>query len=118
MDTAVRTILIVDDEPQILRLVESMIGHRAKVLVAPRPSEALRICEAQQVDVLISDVSMPEMDGLKLAERVLKLHPGASVLLISGECKDPPAAARSGRVKFLKKPFFPSDLIEMLQQMV
>jgi FixJ family two-component response regulator len=68
--------------------------------------------------VLISDVQMPEMDGLKLAERVLKLHPQTAVLLISGQCKEPPAAARAGRVKFLKKPFFPSDLIEILEGML
>ena len=43
------------------------------------------------MDVLISDVSMPEMDGNKLAERVLKLHPRASVLLISGEVNEAPA---------------------------
>lgn len=114
-----RTILIVDDEPEILRLVEKMIGpHRATVMLAPRPSEALRICETQVVDVLISDVQMPEMDGIRLAERVLKLQPGTSVLLISGHLKDPPAAARAGRVKYLAKPFFPSDLIRMLEGML
>jgi DNA-binding NtrC family response regulator len=118
MDHARRTILIVDDEPQILRLVEKMIGRRAEVVLAPRPSEALRVCESRSVDILISDVQMPEMDGLKLAERVLKLYPAASVLLISGQYKEPPAMARSGRVKFLKKPFFPSDLIEMLEEML
>lgn len=119
MVDAVRTILIVDDDPQMLRLVETMIGkHRARVLAAPRPSEALSMCESEKVDVLISDMSMPEMDGLKLAERVLKIHPNAQVLLISGQYKEPPAAARAGRVKFLKKPFFPSDLIAVLQEMV
>lgn len=119
MSGPLRTILIVDDEPQILRLVEKMIGpHRAKVMLAPRPSEALRICESQAVDVLISDVQMPEMDGIKLAERVLKIQPRTSVLLISGHLKDPPAAARAGRVKYLSKPFFPSDLIQMLERML
>lgn len=119
MSDRTRTVLIVDDEPQILRLVEKMIGpRRATVVLAPRPSEALRICEAQPVDVLISDMQMPEMDGVKLAERVLKLHPAASVLLISGQYKEPPAAARAGRVKFLKKPFFPADLIAMLEEML
>jgi CheY-like chemotaxis protein len=80
-----RTVLIVDDEPQILRLVEKMLGASGvKVLVAPRPSEALKICELTAIDILISDVSMPEMDGIRLADRVLKLHPSARVLLISG----------------------------------
>ena len=119
MNEARRTILIVDDEPQILRLVERMIGpHRAKVMLAPRPSEALRICESEPVDILISDIQMPEMDGLKLVDRVLKIRPQTAVLLISGYYKDPPAAARSGRLKFLRKPFFPSELIQMIEGML
>ena len=114
-----RTILIVDDEPQILQLVEKMIGpNRAKVLSAPRPSEALKMCETQQIDILISDVQMPEMDGIRLAERVMKIRPETAVLLISGEYKEPPAVARKGRMKFLKKPFFPSDLVKMLEEMM
>ena len=119
MNESGRTILIVDDEPQMLRLVEKMIGpHRAKVLLAPRPSEALKVCETQDIDILISDVQMPEMDGIRLAERVLKLRPQTAVLLISGQYREPPAAARAGRVKFLKKPFFPSDLVKLLEEML
>jgi DNA-binding NtrC family response regulator len=114
-----QTVLIVDDDPAILRLVEKMLGGRqVKILLAPRPSAALEICQRQAIDVLISDVALPEMDGDKLAERVLKLHPKSSVLLISGHYKDPPAAVRQGRVRFLKKPFFPSDLIEQLREML
>ena len=114
-----RTVLIVDDDPQILRLVEKMLRSRkVKVLLAPRPTEALQICEQQDVDLLISDMLMPEMDGNKLAERVLKLRPAASILLISGHYKEPPATARSGQVRFLKKPFFPSQLIAHLQDML
>jgi len=113
-----RTILIVDDDPQILRLVEKMIGRRAKVLLAPRPSEALKVCDEQPVDILISDVQLPEMDGIRLAERVQKIRPETSVLLISGQYKEPPAAARAGKVKFLKKPFFPSDLVRMIEEML
>jgi len=113
------TVLIVDDEPQILRLVEKMLGASGvNVLLAPRPSEALRICEMTPVDVLISDVSMPEMDGVRLAERVLKLHPTASVLLISGQYKDVPPAAKAARIRFLKKPFFPSQLVAVLREML
>ena len=119
MSNAPRTILIVDDDPQILNLVQKMLGSRqAKVLVAPRHSEALRICEQEPVHLLISDIVMPEMDGNKLAERVLKLHPEASVLLISGYYKETPLAAKSSRVKFLRKPFFPSQLIERLRELL
>ena len=95
-----------------------MLGPQdVNVLAAPRPSDALRICGDERVDVLISDVSMPEMDGNKLAERVWKLQPGVRVLLISGEVNEAPAV-RGGRVRFLKKPFFPADLVKLLREML
>ncbi len=114
-----RTVLIVDDEPQVLRLIEKMLRpRRVNVLVAPGAADALRICERERVHLLISDMRMPEMDGARLAERVLKLHPQASVLLISGYPKDPPRLGKTGQVRFLRKPFFPSDLIEELSRLL
>lgn len=114
-----RTVLIVDDDPQILRLVQSMLGARkVHLLVAPRPSAALRICQDQEIDLLIADISLPEMDGDKLAERILKLRPAAAVLLISGHYKGAPPASRLGQVHFLKKPFFPAQLIEHLRELL
>lgn len=103
-----RTVLIVDDEPQILRLVRTMLGSRSvNVLIAPLPSEALRISQAQPVHLLISDIAMPEMDGARLAESVLKLHPDASVLLISGQCKEVPATLRSASSQVSAKAVLP-----------
>jgi DNA-binding NtrC family response regulator len=113
-----RTVLIVDDDPQMLRLVGAMLGpHNVNVRSAPLPSDALRICGEETVDLLISDVSMPEMDGNKLAERVLKLYPRVSVLLISGAVNETPAV-KTGRVRFLRKPFFPAQLIQLVRQML
>jgi CheY-like chemotaxis protein len=118
MSTLSRTVLIVDDHPQIVRLVQSMLAARSvTVLSAKRPSDALRLCETEAVDLLISDVSMPEMDGNKLAERVLKLRPETQVLIISG-VKESAHVKGGGRVRFLKKPFFPADLIRVLMEML
>jgi CheY-like chemotaxis protein len=118
MNSLQRTVLIVDDDSQILGLVEKMLRPQGvTVLSANRPSEALRICEAQPVDLLISDVMMPEMDGGKLAERVLKLQPDARVLLISGQPKVP-AVAKLPNVRFLRKPFFPSALVQELRELL
>ncbi len=114
-----RTVLIVDDDPQILKLVEKMLKPRhVNVLVAPHPAEALSICEAQPVDLLISDLAMPDMDGGKLAERVLKLRPDAQVLLISGHYREVPASAKAGNIAFLRKPFFPSELLRYLRDLL
>jgi len=118
MDDCCPTVLIVDDDPQILRLVERMLGgRRVKVLLAPGPANALQICEQETVHLLISDVVMPEMDGNRLAERVLKLHPEASVLLMSGYSRESPLV-RHPHVRFLRKPFFPSDLLENLRELL
>lgn len=118
MAAPARTVLIVDDEPQILGLVEKMLRARNfRIQVTPKPSEALRIAESEPVHLLISDIGMPEMDGHKLAEKVLKLHPEAWVLLISGRYREKPARAKSERVRFLGKPFFPSDLLDTLREL-
>ena len=118
MSEPTRTVLIVDDDPQILRLLRAMLGPQSvNVLAAPRPSDALRLCGEQTVDVLISDVSMPEMDGNKLAERVTKLQPRVSVLLISGQVNEAPTV-KTARVRFLKKPFFPAELVKLLREML
>ena len=119
MSAAPRTVLIVDDDPNILRLIEKMLKSRAvTVLLAPRPSEALAICETQPVHLLISDVAMPEMDGMKLADRVLGLQPNASVLLISGRYKEGDRPSADTRMRFLPKPFFPSQLIACLNELL
>jgi len=117
MGEAPRTVLVVDDDPQILRLVERMLKARpVKILMAPKASDALAICDQQPVDLLISDVSMPEMDGNRLADRVLKRFPAATVLLISGHYRTVPE--NSARVRHLKKPFFPSELIGHLRELL
>jgi CheY-like chemotaxis protein len=118
MNATQRTVLVVDDDRQILGLVEKMLRPQGvNVLSANLASEALRICEAQPVDVLISDVMMPEMDGGKLAERLLKLQPQARVLLISGQARAP-AVAKLPNVRFLRKPFFPSALVQELRELL
>jgi DNA-binding NtrC family response regulator len=118
MSEATRTVLIVDDDPQILRLLRAMLGpQNVRVLAARLPSDALRICAEETVDVLISDISMPEMDGNKLAGRVFKLNPRVRVLLVSGAVDKAPAV-KGGQVRFLKKPFFPAELIRLVREML
>ena len=118
MSHSARTVLIVDDDPQIPRLVEQMLGgRRVSVLISPSAAEALRLCEVNPVDLLISDIVMPEMDGNKLAERVLRLHPKTSVLLISGLQRSS-SLTRFPQVRFLRKPFFPSDLVRIIRELL
>ena len=118
MGESQRTALIVDDDAQVLKLVEKMLRPRNfRIQVAPKPSEALRIAETEPVHLLISDIALPEMDGKRLTEMILKLHPHAAVLLISGRYQEKSAVVKSARVKFLKKPFFPSELVRVIGEL-
>jgi CheY-like chemotaxis protein len=105
-----KTVLLVDDEPEIRNMVSDflqMLGH--KVLSAGHPVEALEASKAHdgKIDLLITDVVMPEMDGFELAIRLREERAGLPVLVMSGFTGG--ALAKRGRqlgdVPFLSKPF-------------
>jgi CheY-like chemotaxis protein len=81
-----RTVLIVDDEPssaEILRFAVELWGHKA--LVAPDGHAALELAEQTPIDLILSDVMMPVMDGVELCRQVQQ-HPklqGIPVILIT-----------------------------------
>ena len=71
------TILIVDDEQDILDQLPSIIkqwGHSA--LTASNGFEALKVFELEQVDLIVSDIRMPEMDGLQLLQKIQDIDIG------------------------------------------
>ena len=109
------TLLVVEDEPLVLRLAERILKSLGyKVLTAATPADALRVAEACEgtIDLLVTDVVMPEMNGWSLAERLLAARPDLKTLYVSGY----PAEIISGQgllekgVRFLQKPFAPQDL--------
>ena len=108
-------VLVVEDEPMLRRLMQSALeeyGYR--VLLAEGPLEALSLLRGNEgkVDILITDVVMPKMDGRELAEEVQKLSPGMPVLYVSGYADN--VVAHHGvldkGVAFLQKPFTPESL--------
>ena len=85
--TGTETILVVDDEPQLLKLCQRLLKNLGyKVLTAAMPGEAMVICEKypKQIDLLITDVIMPNMNGSELSERIKHIKPGIRMLFMSG----------------------------------
>jgi two-component system, cell cycle sensor histidine kinase and response regulator CckA len=81
-------ILVVDDEDAVNRLVSRYLTHLGyRVLEAGSGEEALAIVRRRRpvVDLVLSDVVMPGMDGLALAAKVLATCPGPSVVLMTGQ---------------------------------
>lgn len=83
-----QTILIVDDEPNIVEGLASQLqqsyGDRAIVLRAYSGTHALSILRENQVDVILSDICMPDLDGLALLEETESLWPRAHFVFLSG----------------------------------
>ncbi|MDD2733354.1 MAG: PAS domain S-box protein [Desulfuromonadaceae bacterium] len=86
-DKPVGTILVVEDNPLVLTMVHDIlegVGHH--VITAGEPSQALDIIRScgESIDLLVSDVVMPEMNGTELYERAIEQMPGLKVLFMSG----------------------------------
>jgi CheY-like chemotaxis protein len=95
------------------RTVLQRIGHT--VLSACNGEEALKVLDENpkvKPDLLLSDMVMPRMGGLALAEKLTKKFPNISILLVSGDPEQQPIAHQSPfDFSFLRKPFATGDLI-------
>ncbi len=79
------TILVVDDEPALLDLTAELLSQQGyQIIKAENGIQALQILECNSIDLLLSDVIMPEMDGYQLAQFVQKNYPSIKIQLASG----------------------------------
>ena len=107
-------VLVVDDEMDILGLFTDAIGpeHSCKLIQARSLGEAERILATQAVDLLVTDVHLPDGDGTALLPLLRRDQPNANAIVISGapSVDGAIAALRHGAVDFLKKPFTITEL--------
>jgi len=123
LPTGSETVLLVEDEPGLLefgRQVLENLGYT--VLPASCPEEALRLAREHPdgLDVLVTDVIMPQMSGRELQQRLEGRHPGLRCLFMSGYTQN--VIAHHGvldeGVYFLQKPFSTSDLARKLREVL
>ncbi|NIA05806.1 MAG: response regulator [Proteobacteria bacterium] len=102
------TVLVVDDEPNYLIVLSELLRDAGfEVFTAQNGKEALPIVRGADLDVLISDIKMPGMDGIELLENVKNLNRELPVILITAyaEVKKAVDAMRLGAFNYLAKPF-------------
>jgi len=102
------TILIVDDEPTIRFSLAELLGDEGhEVVEAEHAPAALAILESRGVDLVLTDLRMPAMDGLQLLEEVNARHRGTPVVLMTahGDERSAVRALRLGAYDYLAKPF-------------
>jgi adenylate cyclase len=113
------SILIVDDEPLIRQaLVRALSGENYELLQAPGGQEALDILQKRGVDLILSDLVMPGMDGLELLKHARVVRPDALRIVLTGHADLDMAvrAINDGAVyRFLLKPWDSFDLRVMIK---
>jgi two-component system KDP operon response regulator KdpE len=112
MDTP-KKILVVDDEPQITRVLRRSLGaHRYDVRVAADGDAALELFHDWQPDLLITDLSMPNMDGLEVCRRIrAESQVPVIVLSVKGDERVKVAALDAGADDYVTKPFGIEELL-------
>lgn len=110
------TVLVVEDDDATRELMRKALAPQGYTVVEARDVwEALTLARsrASRIDLLLTDIVLPEMNGPELAQHMVSMHPGVRVLYLSGF---PQASALgvqviSGHVSFLPKPFTPGTLL-------
>jgi DNA-binding response OmpR family regulator len=117
------TVLVVEDDPVILRLLEVNFELEGfTVLLAHDGAEGIEVARANQPDVIISDIMMPHTSGLELVE-TLKVDPDTKaipIILLSAKAQtsDLKIGMEAGADDYVTKPFEPLDLVERVNALL
>ena len=118
-----KTILVVDDEPSVLfALSESLTDKRRGVRVATAANgvEAVAVLESEPVDLVLTDLRMPDMDGFELLTFLRRNHAALPVILMTalGSAETSARLATAGSFECLPKPFNLPDLKRKIAEML
>jgi CheY-like chemotaxis protein len=119
-----KTILIIDDDEAVLVLYTRYLESKGyTVLQAADGREGLRLFEATPPDLVITDIIMPEMDGLELIPKLRKKFPNVPVIAISGGMRNAtitflPHAKTFGACRVFEKPVDLSDLLQAIKELL
>jgi DNA-binding NtrC family response regulator len=112
----------VEDEAAVRNMTARMLSRAGYgVLSASTPGEACTLFEQHvaNIDLLLTDIVMPEMHGPALAQRLVVLQPELRVLFVSGYSDAMPTAGTArDKVAFLAKPFSPSRLVTTVAELL
>lgn len=102
------SVLIVDDDPNVLEVLDARLTNSGlTVHKAENGYKALEIIKSKRVNLVVSDVKMPKMDGITLLSEIIEIQPGLPILFLTAYANVPDAvkAVKLGAVDYLEKPF-------------
>ena len=116
-------ILLADDHPDIVRLLQlSLAAERHTVLTAYDGAAALQTAQAERPDVVILDVVMPELDGLRVLNRIKSdpalRHTSVVMLTVKDHPEDVTLGLDIGADYYLSKPFKPTEVVSLVRRIL
>ncbi|MEQ8980498.1 MAG: response regulator, partial [Deltaproteobacteria bacterium] len=119
MSEAKRTVLVADDEANLRKVLSALLRREGyEVLSAADGEEAWEILQKSPVDVLLTDLKMPRLDGMTLLERVLEAELGVPVVMLTahGTVDTAVTAMKLGAFDYLTKPYDQEELRLIIQK--
>jgi diguanylate cyclase (GGDEF)-like protein len=116
-DLLTRSVLLVDDEPENLAVLQSLLEDQYNVQVTTRPEEALRIVAGGGLDTIVTDLRMPGMTGLELLERIRELHSDVVGVILTAYTDTTAllsAINKAHAFRYLKKPWQIEEVLAAL----
>jgi signal transduction histidine kinase/DNA-binding response OmpR family regulator/ligand-binding sensor domain-containing protein len=119
-DTNRFTVLIVEDDRDITAHISSILSDNYHLLTAENGRKALQLIEKHPVDLILSDIMMPEMDGFQLLQAVKEIHPDLPFIMLTARVETPDRlyALRLGVDDYLTKPFLEAELVARLENLL
>ncbi len=117
--TARHTLLVVDDEPDVVKSVQDLLRLDYKVFGATSAREGLRVLQEHEIHIVMTDQRMPEITGVEFLRQLRGEHPEAIRLLITGyaDIKAVIDAINQGNVyRYISKPWDPDELQSIIKQ--
>ena len=115
------TVLLVDDEDGVRKLVSAILQSNGySVIEASNGPAALAAYDknAHKIDMVLTDVVMPQMDGFELVDRLAEKNPEVKILFISGYRDNPIGRSDAPQRPFLHKPFTPDALLAKVREIL
>src|SRR3989344_5968191 len=116
---ATQTILMVDDDPEVLRTLEKIMKRKGyQTIPFSNPLLALETMRTRRPDLILTDLKMPEMDGIQFMQEAKKIHPSVPVVLITAYATVDTAvsAIQLGGFDHVRKPFEISRIYAVIEK--
>ena len=113
------TTLVLDDDPRMAQLVSDILKQdRMTIIISHDSREALHLLDHREIDMVITDLKMPHMNGMQVLERAKEINPEVVVIIITGygSIESAIAAVKKGAYDYIEKPFEPEAFLALVRR--